>query len=149
MKSEGAIKYIQNIFLTEKESSYFIASGSRWVQGNTKNISLTTLNTDIKCANETLVVPILSSRIFAKNIFSHIELLFYAWWIEIRFLNLSKTANLINIYMVITKKSPLSILRHLAFRRLSFSSFILSVQFFHYLQSILSKFIHITLYNFR
>ena len=35
------------------------------------------------------------------------------------------------------------------FRRLSFSSFILSLQFFHYLQSILSKFIRITLYNFR
>ena len=61
---------------------------------------------------------------------------------------------IIYIYMVITKKSPLSILRKFGilettFRRLSFSSFILSVQFFHYLQSILSKFIHITLYNFR
>ena len=51
--------------------------------------------------------------------------------------------------MVITKKSSQFGILETTFRRLSFSSFVLSVQFVHYLQCILSKFIHITLYNFR
>ena len=49
MKSVGAVKHIQEILLREKELSYFIASDSCQVQGNTKkNICFTMLNADLK-----------------------------------------------------------------------------------------------------
>ena len=57
--------------------------------------------------------------------------------------------------MVITKKSPLSILNHLRVVNLAClkqrfddcSSFILPVQFVYYLQYILSNFMHITVHT--
>ena len=61
--------------------------------------------------------------------------------------------------MVITKKSPLSILIHLRVANLAclkqrfddclFQASFYLYNFFYYLQYILSKFMHITLYNCR